>query len=46
MDPATRMGPLANDRRLQAMDAFVGDAVAKGAKVRTGGKRQGNKGYF
>ena len=46
MDPATRMGPLANDRRLQAMDAFVGDAVAKGATVRTGGKRQGNKGYF
>src|SRR5262249_53756835 len=46
MDAETRMGPLANDRRLQAMDAFVGDAVAKGAKVRTGGKRQGNKGYF
>ena len=46
LDPATRMGPLANDRRLQAMDAFVSDAVAKGAKVRTGGKRQGNKGYF
>ncbi len=45
-DPASRMGPLANDRRLQAMDAFVSDAVAKGAKVRTGGKRQGNKGYF
>jgi succinate-semialdehyde dehydrogenase/glutarate-semialdehyde dehydrogenase len=46
LDPATRMGPLANDRRLHAMDAFVSDAVAKGAKVRTGGKRQGNKGYF
>jgi succinate-semialdehyde dehydrogenase/glutarate-semialdehyde dehydrogenase len=46
LDPATRMGPLANDRRLHAMDAFVSDAVAKGAKVRAGGKRQGNKGYF
>jgi len=46
LDPATRMGPLANDRRLHAMDGFVSDAIAKGAKVRTGGKRQGNKGYF
>jgi succinate-semialdehyde dehydrogenase/glutarate-semialdehyde dehydrogenase len=46
LDPDTRMGPLANDRRLHAMDTFVSDAVAKGAKVRTGGKRQGNKGYF
>ncbi len=46
MDPATRMGPLANDRRLQAMDAFVGDAIAKGATLKTGGKRMGNKGYF
>jgi succinate-semialdehyde dehydrogenase/glutarate-semialdehyde dehydrogenase len=40
------MGPLANDRRLRAMDEFVSDAVSKGAKLRTGGKRSGNKGYF
>ncbi len=42
----TRMGPLAHSRRLDAMEAFVADAVAKGAKVETGGQRIGNKGYF
>ncbi|MBV8538314.1 MAG: NAD-dependent succinate-semialdehyde dehydrogenase [Alphaproteobacteria bacterium] len=42
----TRMGPLANARRVEAMEAFVGDAKAKGAKVQTGGKRIGNKGFF
>ena len=46
LDPATRMGPLAHARRLDAMEGFVGDAVAKGAKVETGGRRIGNKGYF
>ena len=40
------MGPLAHDRRLEAMEAFVLDAKNKGAKIRTGGKRVGNKGYF
>jgi succinate-semialdehyde dehydrogenase/glutarate-semialdehyde dehydrogenase len=42
----TRMGPLAHSRRLDAMEAFVNDAVSKGAKVETGGRRIGNKGYF
>jgi succinate-semialdehyde dehydrogenase / glutarate-semialdehyde dehydrogenase len=46
LDPSTRMGPLAHARRLDALTAFVGDAVAKGAKVETGGRRIGNKGYF
>ena len=46
LDDKTRMGPLAHARRLDAMEAFVGDAVAKGAKVETGGRRIGNKGYF
>jgi succinate-semialdehyde dehydrogenase/glutarate-semialdehyde dehydrogenase len=46
LDPATTMGPLANDRRVAAMENFIGDAVQKGAKLRTGGKRHGNKGYF
>ena len=40
------MGPLANARRITAMEAFVGDAVQKGATVETGGKRIGNKGNF
>jgi len=46
LDPATRMGPLAHARRIDAMEGFVADAVAKGAKIRTGGKRVANKGYF
>jgi len=40
------MGPLANDRRLQAIQDLVADAVGKGATIRTGGNRIGNKGYF
>jgi succinate-semialdehyde dehydrogenase/glutarate-semialdehyde dehydrogenase len=42
----TTMGPLANDRRVAAMEGFIADAVQKGATIRTGGKRAGNKGYF
>jgi succinate-semialdehyde dehydrogenase/glutarate-semialdehyde dehydrogenase len=46
LDAETTMGPLANDRRVAAMEGFVADAVQKGASVRTGGARHGNKGYF
>jgi succinate-semialdehyde dehydrogenase / glutarate-semialdehyde dehydrogenase len=46
LEEGVRMGPLAHARRLDAMEAFVSDAVAKGAKVETGGRRIGNKGYF
>ena len=46
LDDKSRMGPLAHARRLDAIEAFVGDAVAKGAKLETGGRRMGNKGYF
>ena len=45
-DPKTKMGPLAHDRRLEAMEGFVSDAVGKGADIKTGGQRVGNKGYF
>lgn len=45
-DPSSEMGPLANHRRLEAMEAFVADAKAKGAKVLAGGSRIGNRGYF
>jgi len=31
---------------VDAIEGFVADAVAKGAKVKTGGNRIGNKGYF
>ena len=46
MDDKTDMGPVANDRRLAAMQALVDDAVAKGAELRAGGHRIGNSGYF
>ncbi|MGI6856301.1 NAD-dependent succinate-semialdehyde dehydrogenase [Mesorhizobium sp. 1B3] len=42
----TTMGPLANERRIPAMEALIQDALQKGAKLATGGKRIGNKGYF
>ena len=42
----TTMGPLANDRRVQAMDALIADAVQRGGRIRTGGARIGNKGNF
>src|SRR5262249_7234057 len=46
LDKETRMGPLANARRIEAMERFIADAKAKGAKVETGGNRIGNKGFF
>ncbi len=46
MERATQMGPMANERRIAAMEAFIGDAVQKGAKLNAGGARIGNKGNF
>jgi len=46
LEEGTTMGPLANDRRVAAMEGFVADAVKTGGQIRTGGKRAGNKGYF
>jgi succinate-semialdehyde dehydrogenase/glutarate-semialdehyde dehydrogenase len=46
MDPTNQMGPVANDRRLAAMDALIADAKSKGARVVAGGSRIGNRGYF
>ena len=42
----TKMGPLANPRRLDAMEGFVADAKKRGAKIETGGSRHGNQGFF
>ncbi|MFL5255764.1 MAG: NAD-dependent succinate-semialdehyde dehydrogenase [Rhodopila sp.] len=46
LESGTTMGPLANTRRITAMETFIGDAQQKGATVRTGGNRIGNKGNF
>jgi succinate-semialdehyde dehydrogenase/glutarate-semialdehyde dehydrogenase len=42
----TTMGPLANRRRVEAMERFVADARGRGGQVRAGGERRGNQGYF
>jgi succinate-semialdehyde dehydrogenase / glutarate-semialdehyde dehydrogenase len=46
LDQSTQMGPLANARRIDAMETLVADAKAKGARVLAGGHRLGNRGYF
>ncbi len=46
MEKGIAMGPLANARRLDAMDSFVADARDRGGKIVTGGKRRGNQGYY
>ncbi|KGJ02335.1 succinate-semialdehyde dehydrogenase / glutarate-semialdehyde dehydrogenase [Paracoccus halophilus] len=46
LEDKVEMGPLANERRLPALSNLVEDARSKGAEVRIGGSRIGNKGYF
>jgi len=46
LEKGITMGPLANARRLDAMDSFVADAKNRGGKVVTGGSREGNQGFF
>lgn len=45
-DASTQMGPLANHRRIEALETLVADAKAKGARVLAGGERMGDRGYF
>ena len=45
LDEGTKMGPLANKRRPDAIDALVQDAKTKGARVMAGGER-GDSGFF
>ena len=40
------MGPMANPRRLKAMEEFVADAVSKGATLVRGGERLDRPGFF
>ena len=46
LDADSKMGALANDRRITAIETMLQDAVGKGGKVQAGGNRVGNKGYF
>jgi succinate-semialdehyde dehydrogenase/glutarate-semialdehyde dehydrogenase len=44
--PGVTMGPMANVRRIKAMEELVGDAVSRGARVLRGGARLDRPGYF
>jgi succinate-semialdehyde dehydrogenase/glutarate-semialdehyde dehydrogenase len=46
LEKGITMGPMANARRIEAMEMFVADAKERGGKIVTGGKRRGNQGYF
>ena len=46
LDADVEMGPLANDRRIPAMEALISDAVERGGRLVTGGRRIGNAGWF
>ena len=46
LDPQTQMGPLANARRIDAVEALVADAEKHGGKIHAGGHRIGNQGFF
>ncbi len=46
MTDGTTMGPLANPRRVTAMEQFTANAIESGATLATGGKRIGDVGNF
>ena len=45
-EPGVQMGPVANGRRLSALEDLVEDATQRGARVAAGGHRVGERGYF
>jgi succinate-semialdehyde dehydrogenase/glutarate-semialdehyde dehydrogenase len=44
-DPATTLGPLVDEAQLAVVAEHVEDAVRRGARVRTGGRRLGDHGH-
>ncbi|MGE8406989.1 MAG: NAD-dependent succinate-semialdehyde dehydrogenase [Pseudomonas sp.] len=46
LDPASQLGPLANPRRVAAVQDYVDDAQAVGARLALGGKVVDNAGFF
>jgi succinate-semialdehyde dehydrogenase/glutarate-semialdehyde dehydrogenase len=43
--PDSMMGPLINQRRLDAIEGYVADATGRGARAASGGQRKGNEGF-
>jgi len=46
LTPGVTMGPMANPRRIKAMEEFMADAVSRGATVLRGGERLDRTGFF
>ncbi|HEY1980364.1 MAG TPA: NAD-dependent succinate-semialdehyde dehydrogenase, partial [Xanthobacteraceae bacterium] len=46
LEKGNAMGPMANARRIDTMEAFVNDAKNRGGKIATGGNRRGNQGFY
>jgi len=46
LEKGSTMGPLANRRRVEAMENFIADAIEHGAELNAGGSRIGNAGNF
>lgn len=48
LDESSQMGPLINQRRIDAMEKIIADAKARGGRIETGGARPAgqNKGFF
>ena len=46
MEAGIGMGPLANGRRVNAIEELIADAQKRGGAVLAGGRRLGNSGYF
>jgi succinate-semialdehyde dehydrogenase/glutarate-semialdehyde dehydrogenase len=46
LEDGVGMGPLANERRIPALEGLINDAVSHGGELKTGGRRIGNKGNF
>ncbi|MBX3521880.1 MAG: NAD-dependent succinate-semialdehyde dehydrogenase [Xanthobacteraceae bacterium] len=46
LDEETQMGPCANPRRVDAIEALVQDTVKRGGRILAGGRRLQQKGFF
>ena len=46
LDPSTYLGPLARNEQRTVLERQVADAVGRGARLRTGGKRMARKGWY
>ena len=46
LDPATRIGPLIDDKAIRKVEGHLADAVERGAKVVVGGSRAPGPGHF